>query len=112
MIFARKNARILHDNHSSRIRFFTFFFENPKNATFYVFLKRHLNKNVKNVIHNSKFQTLLTFHYMESPLQLKTMYVYNKYGLSSCVKDNKFGRVSLSVAFKPKNLGLQYILLL
>ena len=61
---------------------FTFFFENPKNATFYVFLKRHL-KNVKNVIQNSKFQTLLTFHYMESSLQLKTMYVYNIYGLSS-----------------------------
>ena len=51
---------------------FYVFIENPKNATFYVYLKRHFKKkNVKNVIHNSKFQTLLTFHYMESPLQLK-----------------------------------------
>jgi len=69
--------------HSLRIRILRFL--NPKNATLR-FLKRHF----KNVIQNSKFQTLLTFHYMESPLQLKTMYVYNIYGLSSCAKDNKF----------------------
>ena len=55
--------------HSSRIRFLRFF-ENPK-TRLYVFLKRHFKKNVKNVIQKSKFQTLLTFHYMESPLQFK-----------------------------------------
>ena len=34
--------------HSSRIRFLRFF-ENPKNATFYVFLKCHVKKRKKNV---------------------------------------------------------------
>jgi len=48
------------------------FFKNPKNATFYVFLEAAFQKKrKKNVIHNSKFQTLLTFHCMEFPLQLK-----------------------------------------
>jgi len=51
-------------------------FLNPKNATFFVFLKRHFKKDVIQNSQNSKFPTLLTFHYMESPLQLKTMYVY------------------------------------
>ena len=60
---------------SKKTRLFTFFFETAFQ---------------KNVIQNSKFQTLLTFHYMESPLQLKAMYVYNIYGFRSCVKDNKF----------------------
>jgi len=63
--------------HSSRIRYLRFF--KSKNATFYVFWSGIL-KNVKNVIQNSKFQTLLTFHYMESPLgpySSKTMHVYN-----------------------------------
>jgi len=43
---------------------------------------------------------------MESPLQLKTMYVYNIHGLS------KGQQIWLSVVFRPKNVGLQYILLL
>ena len=35
----------------------------------------------------------LSCHYMESPLQLKTMYVYNICGRSSCVKDSRSDRV-------------------
>ena len=50
---------------------FYVFLKIQKNATFYVFLKRHFKKRKKNVIQKSKFQTLLTFHYMESPLQFK-----------------------------------------
>jgi len=36
------------------------------------------------------------------------MLAYNIYGISSCIKDNK----SDCVVFRPKILGLQYILLL
>jgi len=71
-------------NHSSRIRFLRFL--KIQKRDFLHFFEAAFQKNV---IHNLKFQTLLTFHYMESPLQLKTMYVYNIYGPSSCVKDNK-----------------------
>ena len=35
------------------------------------FFEAAVQKKRKNVIQNSKFQTLLTFHYMESPLQRK-----------------------------------------
>jgi len=52
--------------HSSRIRFLRFF-ENKKKHDFLHFFEAAF----KNVIHNSKFQTLLTFHCMEFPLQLK-----------------------------------------
>jgi len=41
---------------------FYVFLKIQKDATFYVFLKRHFKKRKKNVIQNSKFQTLLTFH--------------------------------------------------
>ena len=71
--------------HSSRIRFFTFFFENPKNATFYVFLKRHIKKRKKR---NPKFEVS---DFVDSLLneifttaQKQCMFI-----ISSCVKGNK-----------------------
>jgi len=39
------------------------------------------------------------------------MYIYNIYDISSWVKDSK-NLIWLSVVFRPKMLGLQYVLLL
>jgi len=49
------------EDHSSRIRFFTFFLKSKK-RDFLRFFEAAFKKNVKNVIQNSKFQTLLTFY--------------------------------------------------
>jgi len=72
--------------HSSRIRFYVFF-ENKK-CDFLRFFEVAFKKNIKNIFQNSKFQTLLTFHYMASSLQLKNnaclMFI-----ISICVNDNK-----------------------
>ena len=71
----------LYLGHSSRIRFLRFFLKSKKRDFLRFFEAAFLRKkNVKNVIQNSEFQTLLTFHYMESPIgpySSKTMYVYN-----------------------------------
>jgi len=58
-------------NHSSRIRFLRFFLKIQKKRDFLRFFEAAFQKNIKNVIQNAKFQTLPTFHYMESPLQLR-----------------------------------------
>ena len=50
--------------------FYVFFWKSKK-RDFLRFFEAAFLKNVKNALHNSKFQTLLTFHYMEFPLQLK-----------------------------------------
>jgi len=56
------------DIHSSRIRILRFL--KIQKTRLFTFFKRHFKKRKKRNP-KSKFQTLLTFHYMESPLQLK-----------------------------------------
>ena len=91
--------------------FLTFFLKIQKTRLF-TFFEVAFQKNVKkNVIHNSRFQTLLTFQqaYMESPYSSKAMYVYNIYGISSCVKDNKSDSVwYLGLKFQAYNTCYQF----
>jgi len=61
------------DWHSSRIRFLRFF-ENPNNATFYVFLKCHVKKNVKNVESVVQVFTFSTLKWLTKTFTVKQLH--------------------------------------
>jgi len=82
--------------HSSRIRFLCFF-ENPKNATFYVFLKRHFQKKRNPKFEVSDFADFSLHGISNTGLKQCMFTGSNIYGISTCVKDNKINLIECGI---------------